>query len=313
MRILVTGVSGFVGRHLVQALARDGRHDLIGVSRRQVEPTPGVECITGIEICSGTDWSECLRGVDVIVHCAARAHFPRAVTESDIQNMEDTNVGGTLSLAAQAANAGVKQFIFISSIGVLGDSSDEPFDGTQEPKPQSIYAQTKLDAEKGLISICEEKGLEFVIIRPPMVYGPEAPGNFTRLVRFSSLPLPLGKATNLRSFVSIWNLVDLISMCCDHPGASNQVLLVSDGQDVTTKDFLKAIAHANCTKCYLPPIPAGVMHFILSALGKENIWQSLFGRLQVDDSKTRELLGWEPPLSFTESMKRCFQSRHEVD
>lgn len=313
MRILVTGVSGFVGRHLIQALARDGRHDLLGVSRRQVAPIPGVEGLTGIEIGSGTDWSEYLRGVDVVVHCAARAHFPRAVTESDIKNMEEINVGGTLSLAEQAANAGVKRFIFISSIGVLGDSSDEPFDGSQEPRPQTIYAQTKLNAEKGLVSICEEKGLEFVIIRPPMVYGPEAPGNFARLVRFSSLPLPLGKATSLRSFVSIWNLVDLVSACLNHPSASNQVLLVSDGQDVTTKEFLRAIAHANGTKSYLPPIPAGVMHFILSALGKENIWQSLFGRLQVDDSKTRVLLGWEPPLSFSESMKRCFQSKHEVD
>lgn len=314
MKILVTGVSGFLGGHLINTLAKRAGCDLVGISRsRVISPICGAQLISGVEVGSGTDWFEYLRDVDVVVHCAAWAHFPKAVTEMDIRDMQDVNVGGTARLAQQAANAGVKRFIFISSIGVLGDRTNEPFDGTEDPRPQTVYAESKLKAEKELMSICEETGLEFVIIRPPMIYGPEAPGNFLRLIRFSSLPLPLGRANGARSFVSMWNLVDLVSKCLEHPGASNQVLLVSDGQDVTTREFLRAIAQAKGTKSYLPAVPAGFMHFILSALGKESMWQSLFGSLQIDITKTRTLLGWEPPLSFGESMQRCFQPKHEVD
>lgn len=313
MRVLITGVSGFLGGHLAQALASDGGYELVGTSRSEVAPIPGVQLISGVEVTSDTDWADYLSGVDVVVHCAAQAHFPRPANEADIRDMEETNVHGTRRLAQQAADAGVKRFVFISSIGVLGDRTAAPFDGTQEPNPESIYAHSKCEAEKSLIELCEQRPLEYVILRPPMVYGPGAPGNFARLVRFSSLPLPLGAASGLRSFVSVWNLASLIEQCLSHPKAGNQILLVSDGQDVTTRELLIEIARARGRKCFLPAVPAGWMRLAFAILGKENIWQSLFGTLQIDDSRTRSLLGWAPPMSLEESIRNCFHFTNTVD
>lgn len=312
MKVLVTGASGFLGHHIVQALARCDGFEVLGTTRGAVEPVLGASFVPGIEVNSATDWSDLLSGVDVVIHCAARVHVAKKDSEAELALMDEVNVQGTLNLATQAVGAGVKRLVFISSIGVLGDRTIEPFRGNEDPHPESPYARSKLQGEVALRSVSAQSNLEFVIIRPPMIYGPDAPGNFARLVRFSALPLPVGAATGLRSFVSVWNLVDLIVQCTKRPEARNQVFLVSDGEDVSTREFLGAIAAAKGRRCWMPYVPSALMCFLLSAVGKKGIWQSLFGTLQVDDSHTRTTLDWKPPISFQESMRRCFLSSDKV-
>lgn len=312
MKVLVTGASGFLGRYVVEALVDRDDCDVVGTTRRAVEAVPGSVYVSGMEVHSDTDWSDVLLGVDVVVHCAARVHVSKTETNSEIALMNEVNVEGTLNLATQAADAGVKRLVFISSIGVLGDRTVDPFKGSEIPNPESPYARSKLQAEDELKSLSERRNFEYVIIRPPMIYGPGAPGNFARLVRFSSLPLPVGAATGLRSFVSVWNLTDLIVQCVERPEAKNQVFLVSDGEDLSSRDFIEAIATARGRSCLMPYVPSALMRFVLTALGKKGIWQSLFGTLQIDTSHTYTVLGWKPPVSFHDSIRRCFPATDRV-
>lgn len=312
MKVLVTGGNGFLGRYLIKALVAGDDYDVVGTTRSFTEPVPGACLISEIDVNSTTDWSDVLIDVDVVIHCAARVHVGKVDTESEAALMDEVNVKGTRNLAVQAAAAGVKRFVFVSSIGVLGERTTEPFRGSEDPRPGSPYARSKLTAEAALASISEASDLEYVIIRPPMIYGPEAPGNFARLVRFSNLPLPLGAATELRSFVSVWNLVDLIVRCLKHPAARNQIFLVCDGEDVSTREFIEAIASAKGEHCWIPYVPSAVIYYLLSAIGKKGIWQSLFGALQVDDSCTRTVLSWRPPMNFHDSVRRCFSSSGKV-
>jgi len=216
------------------------------------------------------------------------------------------NVEGTLNLARQAVAAGVSRFIFISSIGVNGSETvSSPFSESDQPNPREPYAISKWEAEEGLMNLAAETGMEVVIIRPPLVYGPNAPGNFGRLYRLiqRGFPLPLGAIHNRRSLVALSNLVDFICVCLNHPAAANQTFLVSDGEDISTTDLLRRMAHALHVPARLVPVPQGLLEWGAKMLGREDLSQRLCASLQVDISKARTLLGWQPPVTVEAALR----------
>jgi len=267
----------------------------------------GVEKIHIPSVDSATDWSSTLLGVNVIVHTAARVHVLRDSAPDPLVEFRRVNVAGTLTLARQAVDAGVRRFIFISSIGVNGaETFETPFTAEDKAAPHLPYAVSKHEAELGLRQIAQETGLEVVIIRPPLVFGPGAPGNFNRLLLIVNrgVPLPLGAIHNRRSLVALDNLVDLIVTCLNHPAAANQTFLVSDGEDLSTTVLLRRAAAALGRSARLIPVPALVLRAGARLLGKANFAQQLCGSLQVDISKTRNLLGWTPPVSVDDMLKQ---------
>jgi nucleoside-diphosphate-sugar epimerase len=248
-----------------------------------------------------TDWSAALQGVATVVHCAGRAHVMSDTVADPLAVFRAANRDGSLNLAQQAVNAGVKRFVFISSIGVNGSQTEvvKPFFETDQAKPHNDYALSKWEAEQGLMQIAAETGLEVVIIRPPLVYGPNAPGNFGSLMRAvqRAWPLPLGAVHNQRSLVALDNLVDFIVTCITHPQAANQTFLVSDGQDLSTTELVRGMAQAAGVPARLLPVPVWALQAGATLLGKGDAVQRLCGNLQVDISKARNLLGWTPPVS----------------
>jgi nucleoside-diphosphate-sugar epimerase len=310
MRVLVTGANGFVGKALCTTLA-DKKHKVIACTRGGVAPwSSEYEYATVTNIDSNTHWREHLLQIDVVVHLAARVHVMSDHSTSLLDAYQEVNYYGTLNLARQAAQAGIKRFIYMSSIKVNGEKTlpERPFNADDVTVPADAYGISKFEAERGLLALAEETGLEVVIIRPPLVYGPGVKGNFASMMRWvqAGWPLPLGVINNRRSLVSLDNLISLIITCIDHPAAANQIFLVSDGEDLSTTDLLRRLAKAAGVPSRLIPVPAGLLMFGLTLLGKKMIAQRLLGSLQVDISKTRELLGWTPPVSVDEGLKRCF-------
>ena len=307
MKIVITGASGFIGSSLCSSLLENGSEDLTLISRTTLQTAAGERFIVP-EINGDTDWANVLYGRHAVIHTAALAHVMNDSLSDPMLEYRQTNVHGTLNLASQAAAAGVKRFVFISSIGVNGNTNFKPFTEADTPNPAELYAQSKFEAEEGLWEIQRETGMEVVIIRPPLVYGRNAPGNFGKLVRWvnKELPLPLGSIHNQRSLVALDNLVDLIITCIDHPAAANQVFLAGDGQDLSTTELLRGVAIAAGKPSRLIPIPSSLLMFGATLLGKKAVAQRLLGSLQVDISKARDLLGWEPPISVEEGLRRCF-------
>jgi len=307
VNILLTGATGFLGRQLAKYLHSKPHVGLTAVVRRSVDisafQTREVQRIN-----ANTDWSEALINQQVVIHAAARAHIMKEDLADPVVEYRQVNVDGTVNLARQAAEAGVRRFIFISSIGVNGNINIKPFTEDDTPKPADPYAQSKLEAEQGLWEIQHETGMELVVIRPPLVYGPNAPGNFGSLTRWidKGVPLPLGAIQNQRSLVALDNLVDLIITCIDHPAAANQVFLAGDGQDLSTTELLRSVARAAGKPSRLIPIPSSLLMLAATLLGKKAVAQRLLGSLQVDISKARDLLEWEPPISVEEGLRRCF-------
>jgi nucleoside-diphosphate-sugar epimerase len=244
------------------------------------------------------------------VHLAARVHVLHYAVEDPLAAFRAVNVGGTLNLARQAICAGVKRFVFISSIGVNGSQTTKgkSFSESDKPKPHNAYALSKWEAELGLLQIADETGLEVVIIRPPLVYGANAPGNFGSLLRAVKLgwPLPLGTVRNQRSLVALDNLVDFIITCITHPLAANQTFLISDGQDLSTTELVRGMALAASVPARLLPVPVWALELAGRLLGKGDAVQRLCSNLQVDISKARSLLGWVPPVSVDEGLRRVF-------
>jgi nucleoside-diphosphate-sugar epimerase len=244
-----------------------------------------------------------------VIHLAARVHIMRDSADDPLTEFRRVNTEGTLHLARQATEAGVRRFIFLSTIGVNGDSTlrGKVFASTGTPTPHDPYSMSKYEAEIGLHSIARSTGMEVVIIRPPLVYGTNAPGNFGKLARLvaKSLPLPLGSINNLRSFVGIDNLVDFIVTCLEHPAAANETFLVSDGEDLSTPDLIRRMARAMNRPARLLPVPKSVLMAGATILGKRDMAQRLCGSLQVDISKARSLLGWVPPVSVDEGLRRA--------
>ncbi|MCQ4251918.1 SDR family oxidoreductase [Pseudomonas stutzeri] len=307
MNILLTGATGFVGSHLAKISQLNNGIELTGVVRRK-SALPISQIVVG-DLHAETDWSPALVGKEVVIHAAARAHIMQDEATDPLAEYRRVNVEGTLRLARQAAALGIKRFVFISSIGVHGNSNSRPFAAYDQPAPAEPYAQSKWEAEQGLTQLAAETGMEVVVIRPPLVYGPGAPGNFGSLVRWieKGIPLPLGAVHNKRSLVGIDNLVDLIIRCIDHPAAANRTFLAGDGEDFSTTQLLRGVGKAMGKPARLIPVPAGVLQFGATLLGKKAMAQRLLGSLQVDISKTCELLDWKPPYTVEEGLKRCFE------
>ena len=305
--VLLTGATGFVGGALARRLSVYGQYSLVLACRRQVMAPPRwIKSMVVGDIGQETDWSAALSRVDVVVHLAARAHVFKDLASNPLAEFRKINTEGTLALARQAAEVGVRRFVFISSIGVNGNQSTQPFNEHDPPRPVEPYAISKYEAEQGLSKIAEETAMEIVIIRPPLVYGPNAPGNFGRLLRWvdHGIPLPLGAIHNKRSLVALDNLVDLIITCLDHLAAANQTFLVSDGEDLSTTELLRRMGLALGCPARLIPMPASLLEAGAAFLGRREMAQRLCGSLQVDISKTRTLLGWNPPISVDEGLRR---------
>ena len=310
-RVLVTGASGFVGRAVAERFAREG-HSVRAPIRKPTAILPvGVECVRGADLDPASDWRGALAGVDIIVHCAARVHVMRESDLDPLAAFRHVNVGGTLKLARQAAEVGVHRLIFISSIGVNGNETrGRPFTATDDPAPHSAYAESKCEAEISLRNLAAETGLEVVIIRPPLVYGPGAPGNFNRLLRalHRGIPMPFGAIVdNQRSLVALGNLVDLIVIATRHPSAANQTILVSDGSDVSTAQLLIKASHAIGKQARLVVVPVWALRSAAALVGKRDLAQQLCGSLQIDISPTRSLLNWNPPIAFDDAIRDAAQ------
>lgn len=306
--IILTGTTGFVGSRLFSELKNGPGFQAVGLCRR-LPQGEGCSRLHAVGDLQQADLSTLLPGVDVLIHAAARAHILKDEVSDPLAEYRRVNVEGTLYLARQAASAGVKRFVFISSIGVNGNINTHPFRADDQPNPAEPYAQSKWEAEQGLMQLAAETGMEVVIIRPPLVYGPGAPGNFGSLVRWieKGVPLPLGAIHNKRSLVGIDNLVDLIIRCIDHPAAANQVFLAGDGEDLSTTELLRGVGGAMGKPARLIPIPASLLQFGATLLGRKAMAQRLLGSLQVDISKTCELLDWKPPYTVEEGLRRCFE------
>lgn len=309
MNLLITGASGFLGSRLAELLLAMPDINLTAAVGRCIE-IPAVRTIQVHGLDANTDWSAALLGQQVVIHAAARAHIMKDEIADPLAEYRKVNVDGTLTLARQAAAYGVKRFIFISSIKVNGEQTQlgQPFTAADIPAPEDAYGLSKFEAEQGLQLLAQETDMEVVIIRPPLVYGKNVKGNFANMNRLVSkgLPLPLGAIHNQRSLVALDNLVDLIITCVEHPAAANQVFLASDGEDLSTTELLYGVAKAMGKPARLIPVPAGILQFGANILGKKAMAQRLLGSLQVDITKTKELLNWTPPLTVEQGLKRCF-------
>ena len=288
---MLTGATGFIGKALLECLVTDTSYTPVAAIRGNYIDFPyNVPSIPIGDISPVTDWSEALSGTEFVIHTAGRAHVLKETADNPLVEYRRINTECTLNLARQAANLGIRRFVFISSIGVNGNYNIRPFTEQDIPNPVEPYAISKLEAEQGLREIAAETGMDVVIIRPPLVYGPEAPGNFGRLMRvvYKGIPLPLGAIHNKRSFVALDNLVDLIVTCIEHPAAANQTFLAGDGEDLSTTDLLRRIGEALGKPARLIPVPARLLMAAAAMLGKRDVAQRLLVSLQVDISKTRE-------------------------
>ena len=309
--ILVTGATGFVGKALMQRLlAEDASRRVVVAVRRggQQWSERVLPRVTG-DLEPFTDWSHALEDVSAVVHCAARVHVMDDTATDPLTEFRRINVQGTLNLARQAAAAGVRRFIFISSIKVNGEATQlgAPFSADDISSPLDPYGVSKMEAEQGLREISTQTDMEVVIIRPPLVYGPGVKANFASMMRWlkRGIPLPLGAIHNQRSLVALDNLVDLIITCLTHPAAANQTFLVSDGEDVSTTELLRRMGEAMGRPARLIPVPASWLKLAAAMVGKQDVVQRLCGSLQVDIEKTRRLLGWSPPVSLDEGLRRA--------
>ncbi|NIF29818.1 SDR family oxidoreductase [Pantoea sp. Tr-811] len=292
--ILVTGASGFVGSALCRQLNASGAFSVRAPSRRDGE------------LGAATDWAPLLAGADAVIHAAARVHVMQENANDSQAEHRRVNTEGTLNLARQAAAAGVRRFIFISSIKVNGELSQpgQPLRADDPPAPQDAYGVSKHEAEQGLLQLAAATGMEVVVVRPVLVYGPGVKANFLSMLRWvqRGVPLPLGALRNRRSLVFVDNLVDLVMTCLDHPQAANQVFLASDGQDVTLSELLRALGQALGRPARLLPVPPVLLHMAARVLGRGDLAQRLLGSLQVDIAKNRQLLGWAPPYTLQQGL-----------
>ena len=310
MDILVTGSTGFIGTSLIEKLIK--KRFSVSAAARNASANKFDANINFINIghlTSSLDWQHALQGVNTIVHLAARAHVLNDKSRDPLADYRYINVDCSLNLARQAARTGVKRFIYMSSIKVNGEFTilRKPFTAQDTPMPRDFYGISKYEAELGLRVVAEESGMELVIIRPPLVYGPGVKANFLTMMNWlrRGIPLPLGGVTkNRRSFVFLDNLVDMVVTCINHPAAANQTFLVSDDEDLSTSELLRRMALALGLPSKLIAVPTALITLGAKLIGRPDISQRLCGSLQVDIRKTKDLLGWSPPVSVDEGLRK---------
>jgi nucleoside-diphosphate-sugar epimerase len=311
--ILITGATGFVGTRLVNFLGTQFPNTELRLAVRHRPDNlqvPGVLPAGSIEVVGDinphTNWTNSLVGVDVVIHLAARVHVMNDVVLDPLEEYRNANTLATIHLAQEAAKAGVKRFIYLSSIKVNGEEtlSGQSYSEDSPPAPIDPYGVSKWEAEQGLEKVCAQTGMEFVIIRPPLIYGPGVKANFQKLMGLvaKGLPLPLGAVHNQRSMLALDNLVSFIAEVMTNPLAANQRFLLSDGEDVSTTQLLKLLAKGMGKSSWLIPIPAFILRGAAQMLGASSAADRLLGSLQIDSSKARQLLQWQPPLSVEEGI-----------
>jgi nucleoside-diphosphate-sugar epimerase len=308
MTVLVTGANGFVGYAMCARLRETGiryravaRKALSGQAHSDFVPTGSIE--------GKTDWKDSLLGVRTVVHLAARVHVMHETQVDPLAEFRRTNVEGTENLASQAVMAGVVRLVYVSSVKVNGELTTigHPFRAGDKPRPKDPYGISKFEAEQALRRISKDTGLEVVIVRPPLIYGPHVKGNFEEMMRWIArgFPLPFGAITdNRRSFIGLDNFVDLLMRCIDHPAAANQTFLVSDDEDLSTAELLMRLGLALDMKSRIFHLPRGLLKLGATVLSKDDVYQRLCGSLQVDIQKTKQLLEWEPATSVDEGFRR---------
>jgi nucleoside-diphosphate-sugar epimerase len=314
---LITGANGFIGHSLVEYLLSRGQQVVAPVRCKITHGKFDCSNFSWMSLGSfnqQTNWLPVLNNVKSVVHCAARAHVKHEEFSDVLAAYREVNVDVTLRLARQSAEAGVKRFVFLSSIGVHGIQNSMPFTEDSALNPHDAYSISKLEAERALFAVAKQSGMEVVIIRPPLVYGPQVPGNLASLIQWvqRGFPLPLGAVHNKRSLVAIENLVSFVAACSDRtisPQAANQVFVVADGEDVSTTTLLRKIAQAANRPSRLLSIPVWMLRAGATLLGKQTMADRLLGSLQVDASKARLLLGWQPVVTMDEQLTRMFKHK----
>ncbi|MFV3288154.1 UDP-glucose 4-epimerase family protein [Pseudomonas sp. NY11955] len=316
-KVFLTGASGFVGSAILRRLVSDGTTVIAAVRQGNLASSPLVRSVQFHSFEQENDWGGALTECDVVIHSAARVHVMNDTETDPLAAFRRVNVEGTLALARQAIAAGVKRFVFISSIKVNGEGTQpgKPYTANDTPQPQDPYGISKLEAETALQALARESGLEVVIVRPVLVYGPGVKANFLNMMRWldRGIPLPFGAIHNRRSLVALDNLVDLVVTCMSHEAAANQVFLVSDGEDLSTTELLRRMGQALGRPARLLPVPAGLLSTGAKVLGKGSLSQRLCGSLQVDINKTRDLLGWHPPVKVNTALQAAARHYQEYD
>jgi len=313
LSLLITGGNGFVGSGLINALASAPGFSIRGSSRSKggADFPASVKTVSNLDVDSDVGWLEALSGVDCVIHCAARYHIKNESSGDLLAICRAVNVDGTMRLARLAAQAGVKRFIFLSSLKVNGEFSKpgKPFLETDTPNPFYPYGISKLEAENALLQFSASSTMDVVIVRPPPVYGPGVKANFLAMMRFLDyrLPLPLGGIKNLRSYIGLANLVSFIELCIKHPDASNQIFFVSDDEDLSTTRLLKMMSTALGRISLLIPAPKKLLTVVANIIGRQYIPELLFGNFQADISRAKHLLGWKPNESVQVGMKKTAQ------
>lgn len=305
MKILVTGASGFVGQALTEVLERNNIN-IVKVSRQSKHDLTSKACYAIPDIAEFTDWQSLLSDCDVVIHLAARVHMMNDKATDPLVEFIKTNVDNTLSLAKQAVSYGVKRFVFVSSIKVNGESTDGvPFSKLSKADPQDPYAISKYRAELALMELSKNTGIEIVILRPPLIYGPNVKANFLTLMNIvdKQIPLPLGCVNNKRSLLYVDNLVDALIVCATHEVAAGKTFLVSDGEDVSTPELMKRIANALGKSSRVFYFPSLLIHFFSKLIGKKAEFDRLTQSLVIDSSEIRRELNWQPPYTLDQGLK----------
>ena len=311
-KILVTGASGFIGQSLCKTLSESGKLVLGAVrSFNSNLLSNNIKYVKVEDINFQTKWENIIKNIDCVIHCAGIAHIKNKSKNNLLNLYYSINIEGTKRLAEQAVKLGVRRLIFLSSIGVNGLSTRKFFSNSDIPNPTGDYAISKYEAEKVLIEISKNTGLEVVIIRSPLVYGKSNPGNFKRLIKLINLgiPLPLNNIKNKRSFIGIDNLVDLLIHCIDHPKASGKTFLASDDRDLSTTELIKFISSSMEKKVHLFSTPIFLLKFIGLVFNKREEVNKLVSSLRINDSFTKETLNWKPTVSVEEGIRRMVQGK----
>ncbi len=312
MNILITGATGLIGSRVIEMLTLNSRFTPIAAMRNQHTVFPKqVKTIKVDDLGPGNAWDKVLEDIEVIIHTAARVHVMSENAKDPLSEFRRVNVDGTLNLARQASNLGVKRFIFLSSIKVNGENTslNHPFTEEDSPLPVDSYAISKFETEVGLFKLAEETDMEIVCIRPPLVYGPGVKANFLSMIRWvkRGVPLPFGAIHNKRSLVGLDNLVDLIITCIEHPAARNQIFLASDGEELSTTELLTRLSYALGKRPRLFSINQKLLELCLIILGRKSVVQRLCNSLEVDIQKSRKLLNWSPPFTIDEELRRTVE------